>query len=60
MTLTWSLEPVDGGALVSITATDVPDASSSEDHATAFAATLSNVNGYVTGIRTAAAGIHNP
>lgn len=52
MTMTWSLELADDGTLVTITATDVPDAISSEDHATAFASTLSNLNRYVTGTRT--------
>jgi len=47
MTTTWSLEPVDRGTLVNITATDVPDGISSEDHATAFASTLSNLDEYV-------------
>ncbi len=51
MTMTWSLEPADDGTLVTITATDVPDAVSSEDHATAFASTLSNLNRYITGTR---------
>jgi uncharacterized protein YndB with AHSA1/START domain len=48
MTMTWSLEPVDTGTLVTITATDVPDGISSLDHATAFESTLSNLNAYVT------------
>lgn len=48
MTMTWSLEPVDGGTLVVITATDVPDGISSDDHAAAFASTLSNLSDYVT------------
>lgn len=48
MTMAWSLEPVDGGTLVVITATDVPDGISSQDHATAFASTLSNLNAYVS------------
>lgn len=47
MTMTWSLEPVDRGTLVTITATDVPDGISSEDHVTAFASTLSNLDKYV-------------
>ena len=47
MTMTWSLEPADRGTLVTITATDVPDGISSEDHATAFAATLGNLDRYV-------------
>lgn len=48
MTMTWWLEPVDGGTLVTITATDVPDGISSEDHATAFASTLDNLGTYLT------------
>ena len=47
MTMTWSLEPADRGTLVTITATDVPDGISSEDHATAFASTLDNLDRYV-------------
>lgn len=48
MTMTWSLEPVDDGTLVTITATDVPDGVSSQDHAAAFASTLANLGTYVT------------
>lgn len=48
MTMTWSLEPVDDGTLVVITAIGVPDGISSQDHATAFASTLSNLGDYVT------------
>ena len=47
MIMSWSLEPVDRGTLVTITATDVPDGISSEDHVTAFASTLSNLDMYV-------------
>lgn len=47
MTMSWSLEPVDRGTLVTITATDVPDGISTEDHVTAFASTLSNLDMYV-------------
>jgi uncharacterized protein YndB with AHSA1/START domain len=47
MTMTWTLEPVDGGTLVSITATGVPDGISSEDHVTAFTSTLGNLNRYL-------------
>ncbi|MDI6908683.1 SRPBCC family protein [Nocardioides sp.] len=47
MTITWYLQPVDDGTLVTIRATDVPDGISSEDHAAAFASTLSNLDGYV-------------
>lgn len=52
MTMTWSLEPVDGGTRVTITATGVPDGISSEDHVMAFASTLSNLNQYLKGGRT--------
>jgi uncharacterized protein YndB with AHSA1/START domain len=51
MTMSWSLEPVDRGTLVTITATDVPDGISSEDHVTAFASTLSNLDMYVKNTR---------
>ena len=47
MTMTWSLEPVDGGTRVTITATGVPDGISSEDHVAAFASTLENLDQYV-------------
>ncbi|WKN48909.1 SRPBCC domain-containing protein [Nocardioides sp. Arc9.136] len=43
MTLTWSLEPVEEGTRVVITATDVPDGIFSEDHAAAFGSTLGNL-----------------
>ena len=49
MTMTWSLGPVEDGTLVAITASNVPDGISSEDHATAFASTLQNLDEYVTG-----------
>lgn len=52
MRMTWSLAPVDGGTLVTITATDVPDGISSGDHVAAFASTLSNLDEYVTNRRT--------
>ena len=48
MTMTWTLNPVDGGTLVTITASDVPDGVSSEDHSAAFASTLDNLGTYVT------------
>jgi uncharacterized protein YndB with AHSA1/START domain len=47
MTMTWSLTPVDDGTMVTITATDVPEGISSEDHQTAFASTLENLGRYV-------------
>lgn len=53
MTMTWTLEPVDDGTCVTITATGVPDGIASDDHVRAFASTLSNLNQYVQGGRTA-------
>jgi uncharacterized protein YndB with AHSA1/START domain len=47
MTMTWCLEPVDRGTLVTITATHVPDGISSQDHAAAFASTLGNLDKYI-------------
>lgn len=47
MTMTWTLEPVASGTLVTITATDVPDGIDSVDHATAFASTLANLSIYL-------------
>lgn len=47
MTMTWSVDPVDDGSLVVITAKDVPDGISSEDHATAFASTLRQLDEYL-------------
>lgn len=52
MTMTWSLEPVRGGTLVTITATNVPDGISSQDHVTAFASTLRSLDEYVTSRRS--------
>jgi uncharacterized protein YndB with AHSA1/START domain len=49
MTMTWSLEPHDAGTLVTITATDVPDAVASSDHEVAFASTLANLARHLVG-----------
>jgi uncharacterized protein YndB with AHSA1/START domain len=43
MTMTWEVTPVDGGTRVDITADDVPDDISSEDHATGLASSLANL-----------------
>lgn len=43
MTMTWEVQPVDEGALVVITADDVPDGISAEDHATGLASSLDNL-----------------
>ena len=47
MTMTWSLEEVTAGTLVTITATDVPDGVSSADHTQAFASTLENLEAWL-------------
>jgi uncharacterized protein YndB with AHSA1/START domain len=47
MTMTWSLEPVDGGTLVSIRADDVPRGISADDHAAGMAASLENLARFV-------------
>jgi uncharacterized protein YndB with AHSA1/START domain len=49
MTMTWSLDPVDGDTLVEIRAEDVPPGISAEDHAAGLASTLRNLAGYLTG-----------
>jgi uncharacterized protein YndB with AHSA1/START domain len=47
MTMTWSLEAVEAGTLVTITATGVPDGISSADHVAAFTSTLANLDSYL-------------
>ena len=47
MTMTWAVEAVDGGTRVDITADDVPDGISAEDHATGLASSLENLATYV-------------
>lgn len=43
MTMTWAVEAVDGGTRVDITAADVPDGISAEDHAAGLASSLDNL-----------------
>jgi uncharacterized protein YndB with AHSA1/START domain len=43
MTMTWDITPVEGGARVDITADNVPDGISAEDHATGLASSLANL-----------------
>jgi uncharacterized protein YndB with AHSA1/START domain len=43
MTMTWNLSAVDGGTLVEITADDVPDGISPEDHAAGMTSSLSHL-----------------
>ena len=47
MTMTWKVTAVDGGTRVDITADDVPDGISAEDHATGLASSLANLAEYV-------------
>jgi uncharacterized protein YndB with AHSA1/START domain len=48
MTMTWSVAATDtGGTLVQITADDVPDGISAEDHAEGLTASLSNLARFV-------------
>jgi uncharacterized protein YndB with AHSA1/START domain len=43
MTMTWNVTAVDGGTRVDITADDVPDGISAEDHAVGLASSLTNL-----------------
>jgi uncharacterized protein YndB with AHSA1/START domain len=43
MTMTWEVHAADGETLVEITAADVPDGISAEDHATGLASSLENL-----------------
>jgi uncharacterized protein YndB with AHSA1/START domain len=43
MTMTWEISSVDGGTLVEITADDVPDGISGDDHAAGIASSLANL-----------------
>lgn len=47
MTMTWEVTAVDGGTRVDITADDVPDGISAEDHAAGLASSLTNLADYL-------------
>jgi len=47
MTMTWEMRPVDGGTRVDVTAADVPDGISSEDHAAGLSSSLLNLAVYL-------------
>lgn len=47
MTMTWEVEAAEGGTRVCITATDVPDGISADDHAAGLASSLSNLATYL-------------
>ena len=47
MTMTWEVSAADGGTSVEITADDVPEGISAEDHAAGLASSLDNLARYV-------------
>jgi uncharacterized protein YndB with AHSA1/START domain len=47
MTMTWTVQAVDGGTRVEITADDVPDGISADDHAAGLISSLDNLARYV-------------
>lgn len=47
MTMTWELAAVEGGTRLDMTATDVPDGISAEDHAVGLASSLENLARYL-------------
>lgn len=47
MTMTWQVTAVDGGTRVDITADDVPDGVSAEDHAAGLASSLASLAAYL-------------
>jgi Activator of Hsp90 ATPase homolog 1-like protein len=47
MTMTWAVRAVDRGTRVEVTADDVPDGISADDHAAGLTASLDNLAGYV-------------
>ncbi len=51
MTMTWAVTAVDGGTRVDITADDVPDGISAEDHEVGLRSSLANLATYVEGCR---------
>ncbi|HEY1636236.1 MAG TPA: SRPBCC family protein [Acidimicrobiales bacterium] len=49
MTMTWEVTPVDGGTRVDITADNVPDGISAEDHAAGMVSSLAKLAEYLEG-----------
>ncbi len=47
MTMTWEVTAIDGGTRLDVTARDVPDGISAEDHAAGLASSLANLADYV-------------
>ena len=48
MTMTWEVDDVDGGTMVRITAVDVPEGISADDHAEGMASSLRNLEAHLT------------
>ena len=51
MTMTWRVSPVDGGTRVEVTAENVPDGISAEDHAAGLDSSLAKLAGHLEGRR---------
>lgn len=49
MTMTWEVTPVQGGTRVDITAENVPEGISEEDHAAGLSSSLANLADYLEG-----------
>ena len=49
MTMTWEMSAVDGGTRVDITADNVPDAVSADDHAAGMTSSLEQLAQYLNG-----------
>lgn len=56
MTMTWTVRAVDGGTQVEVTAADVPDGISADDHAAGMASSLDNLARHVESAPSPAAG----
>jgi uncharacterized protein YndB with AHSA1/START domain len=47
MTMTWEVKPIEGGTVVQMTAENVPDAISAQDHAAGMASSLEKLATYL-------------
>jgi len=47
MTMTWEVTPIDGGSRVDVTADNVPDGISEDDHAAGLTSFLANLADYL-------------
>jgi hypothetical protein len=47
MTMTWTVQAVEGGTRVQVTADGVPDGISADDHAAGMTSSLENLASYV-------------